>query len=118
MKNDEWLDDARKDRAIYANEITHALDDDLAHELKKTYASINADAFSDTSTTWIYALVSAVFAFSAYKVDDLALLVFPLILMLLRVCILLTRHTKVSSSVGFSNNITLMQLHRDRLRRD
>ena len=118
MKNNDWIDDARKDRAMYANEISHALDDDIAHELKNTYASINADAFSDTSTTWIYAIVSAVFAFAAYKVDDLALQVFPLILMLLRVCILLTRHTKVSSSVGTGNNMALMQLHRDRLRSD
>lgn len=116
MSTDDWSGVREKWRRN-AQEQKHAMDPDLFEELKKGFDSINADASSDNAVTWITAIIAVSFAVGAFEAGATQLLVFPVLLMLLRVCSLITRHTKITASSGMQNSIQLVQLHKDRLTR-
>ena len=116
MSRDDWPG-VKEKWQMNAEEQEHALDHDLFEELKKGFDSINSDASSDNVTTWITAIIAVIFAFGASEAGATQLLVFPVLLMLLRVCSLITRHTKITASFGMQNLIQLIQLHKDRLTR-
>ena len=116
MEVEQVVDDGwTSNEAGRVSEKDHALDLDMAHELRLSFESIDGDAWYDHIVNFVVLIMAATLIFIALGGADTAYGVLGIALILIRLVFLVTTMTKRLSSLQMGTNIYLVQLHRDRL---
>jgi len=111
LVDDGWT----SNEAGRVSEKDHALDLDLAHELRLSFESINGDVRYDHIVNLVVLIIAATLTFRVLGGADTAYGFLAVALILIRLVFLVTTMTKRLSSLQTATNIYLVQLHRDRL---
>ena len=111
MVDDGWT----SNKTGRVSEKDHALDLDLAHELRLSFESINGDVWYDHVVNFVVLIMAVTLTLIVLGGADTAYGILAIGLILIRLVFLVTTMTKRLSSLQMTTNIYLVQLHRDRL---